>query len=136
MERIGSSNQEDRMRARVLALAIAMASLALAAAASAHDGPHDGDAAAAHAQAAGAAQQPAAPAGDRDADARAELADAKRRLEQAETAHTRMLTRNFPRGGARAKIEKERDDARADWQRLAAARPDLARQLEAGASAN
>jgi hypothetical protein len=43
-----------------------------------------------------------------------------------------MMARNFPRGEPRVAIEKERDAARAEWQRLSAARPDLVKQLTAG----
>jgi hypothetical protein len=113
------------MRTR-LALATVLASLALAPAVFAHDGPHDG----ANAHAAGSSE--AAPAEDPDAAARAELAAAKQRLGRAEAAFSLMMARNFPRGEPRVAIEKERDAARAEWQRLSAARPDLVKQLTAG----
>jgi hypothetical protein len=36
-----------------------------------------------------------------------------------------MMSRDYPRGDARAKIVKERQEARAEWARLAAAHPEL-----------
>jgi hypothetical protein len=56
-----------------------------------------------------------------------QLRDAQKRAEDAEGAVTRMLTRNYPSGAAKAKLLKERDEARAA---LAQAQQDYPQLLE------
>jgi hypothetical protein len=53
------------------------------------------------------------------------LRDAQQRVEDAEAAVTRMLTRNYPSGAAKAKILKERDDAHAALAKAQEALPAL-----------
>ena len=53
------------------------------------------------------------------------LSDAKARADQAEAAVTVMLSRHYPAGEAKAKLLKEREDARADLERATQEYPEL-----------
>ena len=102
---------------RRLAIAVTLVSLlGLPLLASAHDGPHEPGTE--HTEA-------APPEADAAPDAASQVAAAKQRLERAEAAYGLMMRRDYPRGDARAKIVKERQEARAEWERLAAEHPEL-----------
>lgn len=104
---------------RRLAIAVTLVSLlGLPLLASAHDGPHEPGTE--HTEAA-----PPESESESGADAAAQVAAAKQRLERAEAAYALMMRRDYPRGDARAKIVKERQEARAEWERLAAEHPEL-----------
>jgi len=53
------------------------------------------------------------------------LGAARARAAQAEAAVTNMITRHYPSGEAKAKLLKERDDARADLERATQEYPEL-----------
>jgi hypothetical protein len=102
---------------RRLAIAVTLVSLlGLPVLAFAHDGPHEPGTE--HTEA-------APPEADPVPDAASQMAAAKQRLDRAEAAYIRMMHRDYPRGDARAEIVKERQEARAEWERLAAEHPDL-----------
>jgi hypothetical protein len=53
------------------------------------------------------------------------LGAARARADQAEAAVTSMITRNYPAGAAKARLLKEREDARADLSRALQEYPEL-----------
>jgi len=65
-----------------------------------------------------------------------EAAAATQRLSAANAAYSEMMARGYPTGDARARIVKERDSARADYQQANTRYQDMLKKLARSASAN